>query len=168
MTVRKPTDQKLKAILEVVMQLRGFIVALALVLSGCGESQLPAKGETGEKGEPGPPGPAGPSGPAGPAGPSGSVIRFVDGECRQPCTVACEENERIPSTFAISPGGRSYTKPITKRISGRNDQAPRSRGSSRAYRNEHRWSTIFYLYWISASRRRCFGHRGAVTPRATE
>jgi len=104
-TVRKPTDQKLKAILEVVMQLRGFIVALALVLSGCGESQLPAKGETGEKGEPGPPGPAGPSGPAGPAGPSGAVIRFVDGECRQPCTVACEENERILSTYAISPGG---------------------------------------------------------------
>jgi hypothetical protein len=88
--------------LEVVMQLRGFIVLLTLVLSACGESQVPPKGETGEQG---PPGPAGASGPAGPAGPSGTVIRFVDGECRQACTVACEENERILSTYAISPGG---------------------------------------------------------------
>jgi hypothetical protein len=33
------------------------------------------------------------------------VIRFVEGECRQPCKVACEENERILNTFAINPGG---------------------------------------------------------------
>lgn len=87
------------------MQLRGFILLLALVLSACGESPVPAKGQSGEKGEQGPPGPAGSPGPPGPAGPSGAVIRFVDGECRQACTVACEENERILSTYAISPGG---------------------------------------------------------------
>ena len=87
------------------MQLRGFFVVLALLLSGCGESQVPAKGESGENGEQGPPGPAGPAGPAGQAGPSGTVIRFVDGECRQPCTVACEDNERILNTYAINPGG---------------------------------------------------------------
>ena len=40
------------------MQLRGFILLLALVLSACGESPAPAKGQSGEKGEQGPPGPA--------------------------------------------------------------------------------------------------------------
>jgi hypothetical protein len=45
-----------------------------------------------------------PPGPAGPAGLSTS-IRFVDGECRQPCIVACEDNERILDTIAINPGG---------------------------------------------------------------
>ena len=38
------------------MQLRGFILLLALVLSACGESPVPAKGQSGEKGEQGPPG----------------------------------------------------------------------------------------------------------------
>ena len=32
-------------------------------------------------------------------------IRFVDGECRQACTLACQDNERILSTYAINPGG---------------------------------------------------------------
>jgi len=32
-------------------------------------------------------------------------IRFVDGQCGQPCTVACEANERILDTYAINPGG---------------------------------------------------------------
>ena len=44
-----------------------------------------------------------PAGRAGAAG--GTVVRFVEGECRQPCKVACEENERILNTFAINPGG---------------------------------------------------------------
>ena len=42
---------------------------------------------------------------AGPAGMSGTIIRFVDSECRQVCTVACEEDERILSSHAINPGG---------------------------------------------------------------
>ena len=84
------------------MQVRWFIVGLLLAplaLSACEEKQVAAPGE---KGEAGPPGPAG---PAGPAGPGGTVIRFVDGECRQACTVACEANERILSTHALNPGG---------------------------------------------------------------
>jgi hypothetical protein len=36
---------------------------------------------------------------------SGTIIRFVEGECRQACTLACEDNERILSTYAINPGG---------------------------------------------------------------
>ena len=64
--------------------------------------------QKGEKGDPGPPGPAGPRRTArscGPDGVSGTVIRFVEGECRQACTLACEDNERILSTYAVNPGG---------------------------------------------------------------
>lgn len=78
----------------------------ALALAGCSDIFSATKGEkgdTGEKGAPGPPGPPGPAGPVGAAG--GMVIRFVEGECRQPCKVACEDNERILNTFAINPGG---------------------------------------------------------------
>src|SRR5262249_24740104 len=60
--------------------------------------------QKGERGDQGPPGPEGPPGPAGPAGLS-TAIRFVEGECRQPYIVACEDNERILDTFAINPGG---------------------------------------------------------------
>src|SRR6516165_12608960 len=71
-----------------------------LALSACEDKQV--AGPQGEKGEQGPPGPAG---AAGPVGPAGTAIRFVDGECRQACTVACEANERILSTHAVNPGG---------------------------------------------------------------
>ena len=88
------------------MRVRCFVVLsmLAFSLSACGE-------QAAQKGDPGPPGPEGPAGPAGPAGPvgptgiSGTVIRFVEGECRQACTVACEANERILNSYAINPGG---------------------------------------------------------------
>jgi hypothetical protein len=60
--------------------------------------------QKGIKGDQGPAGPEGPPGPAGPAGRSTS-IRFVNGECRQVCMVACEDNERILETIAINPGG---------------------------------------------------------------
>ena len=56
---------------------------------GCGEQPGVTKGE---KGDPGPRSPAGPDGPPGPVGPSGTFIRFVDGECRQACTLFCREN----------------------------------------------------------------------------
>jgi hypothetical protein len=72
----------------------------ALALAGCSDIFSAIKGEKGDTGEKGAPGPAGPVGAAG-----GMVIRFVEGECRQPCKVACEENERILNTFAINPGG---------------------------------------------------------------
>src|SRR5262245_6324258 len=81
------------------MQVRVLMIPVLLALlalSACEEKQQLA-GPQGEKGEQGPPG------PAGPAGPSGTVIRFVDGECRQACTVACEANERILTTYAINP-----------------------------------------------------------------
>jgi hypothetical protein len=85
------------------MQVRWLItisLLAPLALSACEE-----KVSQGEKGDPGPPGPAGPAGPPGPAGPSGTVIRFVEGECRQACTVACEANERILNSYALNPGG---------------------------------------------------------------
>ena len=86
----------------VVMQVRWLIVLLVLGLSACGEQPVAQKAE---KGDQGPPGSEGPAGPAGPIGISGTVIRFVEGECRQACTLACEDNERILSTYAINPGG---------------------------------------------------------------
>ena len=76
------------------------ICALATcALAGCFEAP------PGPKGDPGPAGAAGPRGAAGPAGTSGTVVRFVDGECRAPCVVACEGEERILSTYALNPGG---------------------------------------------------------------
>lgn len=92
--------------------MRTWSVALTLIaafaLGGCSDGFDAIKGEKGEKGDAGKEGergPAGPGGPAGPAGPTGTVIRFVEGECRQACKVACEENERILTTYAINPGG---------------------------------------------------------------
>jgi hypothetical protein len=82
------------------MQVRWFIVLLMLALSACGEN--PHKGE---KGDQGPAGPEGTPGPVGAAGMSGTVIRFLEIECRQICFVACKENERILSSYAINPGG---------------------------------------------------------------
>jgi hypothetical protein len=77
----------------------------ALALAGCSDGFDAIKGEKGDAGEKGEAGPQGPPGPAGPAGAGGTIIRFVEGECRQPCKVACEDNERILNTFAINPGG---------------------------------------------------------------
>jgi hypothetical protein len=85
---------------RLIMQTRRFIVLLMLVLSACGEN--PQKGE---KGDQGPAGPEGAPGPVGAAGMSGTVIRFVEIECRQICFLACKENERILSSYAINPGG---------------------------------------------------------------
>jgi hypothetical protein len=81
------------------MQVRWFVVLLVLVLAACGETEAPMRGEQGPAGDPGPPG------PAGPAGASGTIIRVVDGECRQACIMACEQNERILNAYAINPGG---------------------------------------------------------------
>jgi hypothetical protein len=84
------------------MQVRWLIVLLPLGLSACGEQPVAQKRD---QGPPGPEGPAGPAGSPGPVGPSGTFIRFVDGECRQACTLSCQDNERILSAYAINPGG---------------------------------------------------------------
>src|SRR5439155_21256077 len=76
------------------MPVRLFTIVLALTLAACEQKEAASEG---------PPCPARPPGPAGP--PGGTVIRFVDGECRQTCTIACEANERILNAFAIGPGG---------------------------------------------------------------
>jgi hypothetical protein len=75
------------------------IVLLMLALSACGQN--PQKGEKGDQGSAGPEGAPGPVGAAG----IGTVIRFVEIECRQICFVACKENERILNSYAINPGG---------------------------------------------------------------
>ncbi len=89
--------------------MRTWSIAVALIaalaLAGCSDAFKAIKGEKGDAGEKGEAGPPGPPGPAGPAGAGGTVIRFVEGECRQPCKVACEDNERILNTYAINPGG---------------------------------------------------------------
>src|SRR5438552_10314611 len=110
------------------MLTRGSIVLVAILgLAGCGDSQPATKGTEGQAapagtagavgpagpagplGPAGPPGPAGPAGPPGPPGPAGSAdsngIRFIDMECRGPCSIACEDQERILSTLAVNPGG---------------------------------------------------------------
>ena len=85
------------------MLIRLLAILLVFTLATGGEMGAAAQGE---KGAEGPPGEAGPSGPPGPTGPpGGAVIRFVDGECSQACTVACEANERILNMFAMGPGG---------------------------------------------------------------
>src|SRR6201989_1213280 len=76
------------------MPVRLFAIVLAFTLAACEKKEVASQG---------PPGPAGHHGPAGP--PGGTVIRFVDGECRQTCTVACEADERILNIFAIGAGG---------------------------------------------------------------
>jgi Collagen triple helix repeat (20 copies) len=100
-----------------MQSLRSAILALMLMLGGCGQAEKGAQGPTGPsgpEGPPGPPGPAGPSGPAGlpgpagpagPRGPSGASIRVLEQDCRGPCTVACEASERIVNAYAIYPGG---------------------------------------------------------------
>src|SRR6516165_233743 len=71
-----------------IMPVRLFAIVLASTLAACEKKEVASQR---------PPGPAGP--------PGGTVVRFVDGECRQICTVACEANERILNTFATGRGG---------------------------------------------------------------
>ena len=105
-----------------IMQIRWFIVILILALSACGENPGAQKGE---KGDQGPPGPSG-------------IIRFVDSECRQACTVACEEDERIVSSHELIREAPSLSRLITAKLpfdlSGR---AFQSGSSSHASRSDH-------------------------------
>jgi len=87
----------------------GFAAVLAVVLllmvSTCDKQPIAGpqgeKGAVGEKGEKGERGERGQKGDQGP----NWVVRFVDGECRSPCTISCEANERILAIHAINPGG---------------------------------------------------------------
>jgi len=82
---------------------RLLTILLVFTLAACDRKEVASREE---KGGEGPPGAAQPPGIPDPAGlPRGTVIRFVDGECRQICTVACEANERILNAFAIGPTG---------------------------------------------------------------
>src|SRR6516162_3422266 len=104
-----------------------FTIVLALTLAAC------EKKEVASQGPPGPPGPAGP--------PGGTVIRFVDGECRQTCTLACEANERILNTFAIGPGGTFILKRRIGRRSCPSDGEPRPKSFSRVLRSRQTGKT---------------------------
>jgi hypothetical protein len=75
-----------------------------MLLAACGDSQ-PVKGEKGDQGPAGPPGPPGPSGAAGSPGPPGTVIRMTEYECRGPCSLTCEANEKILNAYVL--GGAS-------------------------------------------------------------
>jgi hypothetical protein len=99
---------------RLIMQVRWFIVLLMLALSACGENI-----QKGEKGDQGPAGPEGAPGPVGAAGMSGTIIRFVEIECRQICFVACKENERILSAYAINPGGTFTFDPDNRKAAFR-------------------------------------------------
>jgi len=86
-----------------IMPVRLFTILFVLTLAACEKKEVASQEE---KGSEEPRSPAGSPGPPGPAGlPAGTVIRFIDGECSQICTVACEANERILNTFAIGPTG---------------------------------------------------------------
>jgi hypothetical protein len=71
-----------------------------MLLAACGDSQ-PVKGERGDQGPAGPPGPPGTPGAAG----SPSVIRMTENECRGPCALTCEANEKILNAYVL--GGAS-------------------------------------------------------------
>ena len=81
---------------------RLFTILFVFTLAACERKEVASQEEKGSE-EPSPATSPGPPRPAGPTG--GTVIRFVDGECRQICTVACEANERILNAFAIGPTG---------------------------------------------------------------
>ena len=85
-----------------IVLVRLFTILFVLTLAACEKKEVASQEE---KDSEEPRSPAGSPGPPGPAGPPGTVIRFVDGECSQICTVACEANERILNTFAIGLSG---------------------------------------------------------------
>src|SRR4029450_8625277 len=84
------------------MRLRILLILAAFLLTACGQSEPPAKGEAGPPGPPGPPGPTGPPGLAA----SGPTIRVIKAPCNQTaCSATCKENEQILNAYALNPGG---------------------------------------------------------------
>src|SRR5499427_1243663 len=87
------------------MRLRLLVILATFLLTACGQSEPPSKGQAGP---PGPPGPRGPPGFAGPPGPaaSGPAIRMITAPCEQTaCGASCKENEQILNAYALNPGG---------------------------------------------------------------
>jgi len=88
-----------------------LVLLMSIALAGCGQGQGQAankgeKGDPGADGAPGAPGPAGPPGPPGPAGSGGTALRFAEFSCPQAaCAVACNDEERILTAYALNPGG---------------------------------------------------------------
>jgi hypothetical protein len=82
-----------------------LVILTALILSACGQSEPPAKGDAGP---PGPPGPAGPPGPPGAAsGAQAPAIKVIARPCDQlSCGASCEENEQIINAYATQSRGR--------------------------------------------------------------
>jgi hypothetical protein len=87
-----------------IVLVRLFTILSVFTLAACERKEVASQEEKGSEEPPGPARSPGPPGPAGPTG--GTVIRFVDGECRQICTVACEANERILKRLQCSLSGR--------------------------------------------------------------
>src|SRR3954470_369225 len=85
-----------------------MVLLVSLVLAACGKDPA-AQGDKGDPGADGPAGAAGPPGPQGPPGPpgaSGMPLRFAEFACTQAaCAVACNEDERILTAYALNPGG---------------------------------------------------------------
>ena len=97
-----PVDMRRIAFILFILLVATIGLLTALVFE---KQQVGPQGEKGEQGSPGPIGPAGAAGPTGPAGVDLTTIRFIDGECRQACALACEPDERILSIQPINPGG---------------------------------------------------------------
>ena len=90
------------------MRLPSLVMLSALLLTACGQSEPPAKGETGPPGPAGPAGPPGPPGPAGAPGPSTNApaIRVITLPCDQTaCAANCDQNDQILNAYALNPAG---------------------------------------------------------------
>jgi len=103
-----------------------IVIFALLMLSIFGQFNGPAgeRGAQGEKGQQGERGERGERGAKGDSGPHW-IIRFVDGECRAPCTISCEANERILTVHGINPGGS-----LVFEDDGRVTFRPQGRGTS--------------------------------------
>jgi hypothetical protein len=98
------------------------VVALCVLVAGCGEGPPGPKGEAGPPGPPGPKGDAGPAGPPGPAGLQGppgqpgpaSAIRILRANCvATTCTAECEPNEILVTAYCGT--SRSLANFLTER-----------------------------------------------------
>lgn len=77
-----------------------LVLIAALMLTACGQSEPPPKGDRGEAG------PAGLAGPPGPPGANGAKIRMITAACQQSvCAAGCNNDEQILNAYAMSPGG---------------------------------------------------------------
>jgi hypothetical protein len=90
------------AVAEALAMYRHVLVILtALILSACGQSEPPAKGDARSARTPGPAGP-----PGADSGAQAPAIKVIARPCDQvSCGASCEENEQIINAYALNPGG---------------------------------------------------------------